>query len=218
MTVNKIRQLLFKYFHMEKRKELMKLRYGEGASQKEGQQYTSPPQIDSGPKPGILLRKRVQVEVGLHRRYRETQGANVLEELARVSEIVINSVSRMENKLQELKKRRVEEDSKYYVIADHVITVVEELARRRDIVRNLQEPTSPILKLDTLLSAPKKQWAPQGGRWKRDSTLPHKKGASPVHDAQTVQEETKEAVDNAKNAATINPDLCKLRKAKRRFS
>lgn len=36
-----------------------------------------------------------------------------------------------------------------------------------------------------------------------DSSLPHKKGASSVHDAQTFQEETKGAVDNTKNVATI---------------
>ena len=40
--------------------------------------------------------------------------------LSRVSGTVINSVSRMENKLQELEKRRIE-DSRYHVMADHVI-------------------------------------------------------------------------------------------------
>jgi len=46
------------------------------------------------------------------------------EALARVLEIVIKSVSGMESKkLQELEERRVEEDSRYRVIADHVITM-----------------------------------------------------------------------------------------------
>jgi len=55
--------------------------------------------------------------------------------LARVPEIVINSVSRTENKkLQELEKRQVEEDSRYHVMADDVIMVGEEVARLHDIV------------------------------------------------------------------------------------
>ena len=84
----------------------------------------------------------------------------------------------------------VEEGSRYHVMADHVITVGDEVARLHDIVRNLQKenssgiPTSRVcsvinfliiprqvfgsptitnpssnivLKLDTFLSAPKRQ-------------------------------------------------------------
>ncbi|KAG0639579.1 hypothetical protein HOY80DRAFT_78259 [Tuber brumale] len=175
VTVNKIRQKLFRDFHVEKWKELMELRYGEGASHEEGQLYLSV--ADGGRMPEYFfgsefklkldyiediekLREQVKAKnseikslksiiEGVEEARKKDEMKNEmqlemsLEALTRISEIVINSVSGMENKkLQELEKRRVEEDNRYHIMADHVITMGEEVAKLRDIVRGLKRGDS----------------------------------------------------------------------------
>ncbi|PWW78966.1 hypothetical protein C7212DRAFT_309484 [Tuber magnatum] len=175
LTVNKIRQRLLKDFRVEKWKELMELRYGEGASHEDGQSYLSV--ADGGRMPEYFLGSEFKLKLDYMEdieKFREqvksknseikllesiiegkeearkaaelkteTQLEMSSEALARVSEIVINSVSGMEDKkLGELEKRRAEEDNRYRIMADYVITMGEEVTKLRDIVQKLQKEGS----------------------------------------------------------------------------
>ncbi|CUS09380.1 unnamed protein product [Tuber aestivum] len=174
LTVNKIRQRLFKDFRVEKWKELMELRYGEGASH-EGQSYLSVAnggrmpeyffgrefklkldyiedieklreQVRAKNREIMLLESRIR---GVEEARKAAEKKNEMqfemssEALARVAEIVINSVSGVENKKsEELERRRGEEDNRYHIMANHVITMGEEVDKLRDLVQKLQREGS----------------------------------------------------------------------------